>query len=122
MTSHEIMHEFAIMESTLEIAAERAHLENAAAIDVIRLRIGLLSGVVPEALELAFETLKIGTLAEHGKLEIERVPAIFKCSVCGLEIKRNSMEFVCPDCGSVLALCDGGSELELSQMEVTSNV
>jgi hydrogenase nickel incorporation protein HypA/HybF len=116
------MHEIAIMESTLEIAADRARQENATAIDVIRLRVGVLSGVVPEALEFAFETLKIGTLAERGKLEIERVPAMFTCSVCGRETEQDFMEYDCPKCGGMLALRGGGSDLELSQMEVTSNV
>ncbi len=116
------MHEIAIMKSTLEIAGERAQLENAFAIDVIRLRVGVLSGVVPEALEFAFETLKNGTLAEHGKLEIERVPAIFTCSVCGRETERDFIEYDCPKCGGMLALRGGGSDLELAQMEVSSNV
>jgi hydrogenase nickel incorporation protein HypA/HybF len=116
------MHEIAIMESTLEIAAERARRENASAIEVIRLRVGVLSGVVPEALEFAFESLKKGTLAEHGKLEIERVPALFTCTSCGRRLERDSMEFDCPGCGGVLALSCGSIDLELSQMEVTSNV
>ena len=40
----------------------------------IRLRIGALSGVVPEALEFAFEALRPGTLAEKAELAIESVP------------------------------------------------
>ena len=58
------MHEISIMQSTLELAEEQAREAGGNGIARIRLRIGLMSGVVPEALEFAFDVLKKGTMAE----------------------------------------------------------
>ena len=49
------MHELGIMEQTLAIAIHNAKKENAQQIKRIIMNIGKLSGVVPEALEFAFE-------------------------------------------------------------------
>ncbi|HYG35135.1 MAG TPA: hydrogenase maturation nickel metallochaperone HypA, partial [Clostridia bacterium] len=64
------MHELSIMDSALNLALDQARKAGAKRICGIRLRIGALSGVVPEALEFAFEALVTGTLAEGAKLSI----------------------------------------------------
>jgi hydrogenase nickel incorporation protein HypA/HybF len=113
------VHEISIIQSTLETAEQYARNVNASCVKVIRLRVGALSGVVPEALEFAFDALKAGSMAAQGTLEIERVPSEFKCTVCGAEFRLDAMQFVCPDCRGTLALQGGGSELELAQLEVS---
>src|SRR6185437_8393479 len=76
------MHELAIMDSALNLALDQAQKSGATRLHVIRLRIGSLSGVVPEALQFAFEPLAPGTLAEGAALDIENVPARFWCHGC----------------------------------------
>jgi hydrogenase nickel incorporation protein HypA/HybF len=114
-----LMHEISIMYSMLETAEEYARKANASEVRVIRLRVGLLSGVVPEALEFAFDALKKGSMAERASLEIERVPSHFRCSECGGEFTLETIQFVCPQCGGMLVLQRGGAELELTQLEVS---
>ena len=60
------MHEVGVMQSALEIALEQAGRQGASRIDCIALRVGMLSGVVPEALEFAFDVVARGTIAEGG--------------------------------------------------------
>ncbi len=60
----EPMHELSIMQSALSLALDQARQAGAARVHTIRLRIGALSGVVPDALEFAFEALTPGTMAE----------------------------------------------------------
>ncbi len=79
------MHEVSILQSVLEAAEAYARKENAQHIHRIRLRIGALSGVVEEALQFAFEALSDDTLAKGGALEIERVPARYRCENCHAE-------------------------------------
>ncbi len=114
------MHEISIMENALELAQEHARNAGASAITAIRLRVGLISGVVPEAMEFAFDALKRGTMAEKASLEIERVPAEFQCGNCGLNVRLAELRFDCPKCDGILILGNAGAELELSQLELTT--
>ena len=113
------MHEASIMESVLETAAAEAAKAGAERIVRIRLKVGILSGVVPEALEFAFEGLKDGTLAAGATLEIEAVPAQFQCLECGARPELFEMAFACPACGGALIVDSGGGDLELAQLELT---
>jgi hydrogenase nickel incorporation protein HypA/HybF len=69
------MHEAGLMQTALELAAAHARAAGAVRIHRLCLRVGDLSGVVPEALEFAFRALSVGGPAEGAVLEIERVPA-----------------------------------------------
>jgi hydrogenase nickel incorporation protein HypA/HybF len=113
------MHEISIMESALELALEQLRRAGCENIHCIRLRVGLLSGVEPEALAFAFEALKAGTPAEHSRLEVERLPGLFSCAKCSRQTRLDSMQFQCPECGGLLTLSQAGAELELAQMEIS---
>ena len=68
------MHEAGLMQTALELAEAHARAAGAVRIHRLCLRVGDLSGVVPEALEFAFQALSVGGPAEGAMLEIERVP------------------------------------------------
>ncbi|MGA2802100.1 MAG: hydrogenase maturation nickel metallochaperone HypA [Verrucomicrobiota bacterium] len=112
------MHELSIMQSALDQVLERARLAGAGRVHAIRLRIGVLSGVVPEALQFAFEVLADGTPAHGAKLVIEDVPAKFWCAMCDHEFKATRMFAECPDCHHPSAELRAGREMELTSMEV----
>ena len=112
------MHEFSIMQSALNQALREARLAGAARVHEIRLRVGVLSGVVPDALQFAFEALTPGTPAEGARLTIEEVPARFWCAPCGKEFVSANLYAECPDCGHPSNELRAGRELELSSMEV----
>lgn len=59
------MHEVAIMTETVAIANAAAERQNATKIVGLTMRIGAISGVVPEALSFAFEAVAGGTLADR---------------------------------------------------------
>lgn len=112
------MHEISIMQSALEIAEESAQKAGGTAIKRICLQVGLLSGVVPEALEFAFDVLKKGTMAEGASLEVDRLPGGFLCSNCNQEIHLQELKFECPDCGGRLVIEEGAATLELTHLEI----
>ena len=111
------MHELAIMESTLDLALAQARQNGATRIRAVRLRIGTLSGVVPDALQFAFEALAPGTLAEGAQLTIESVPARFWCAACDREF-ASDLFAQCPDCGGLSGDLRAGRELELTSLEI----
>jgi hydrogenase nickel incorporation protein HypA/HybF len=53
------MHELSIMQSALDQVLEKARQAGASRVHAIRLRIGALSGVVPDALQFAFEATRM---------------------------------------------------------------
>ncbi|MEM8832070.1 MAG: hydrogenase maturation nickel metallochaperone HypA, partial [Cyanobacteria bacterium P01_G01_bin.19] len=76
------MHEVSIMQNTLDLAIAQAKKHGGSKIDCLTLKIGRLSGVIPEALEFAFEVLTQGTIAENAQLEIETIPVVCYCQYC----------------------------------------
>ena len=90
------MHEVGIMQSALDIAKQQAQAAGATKIYEIRLRVGQMSGVVPEALEHAFTVLKDGTMAEEASLIVDYVPAVCWCSACRREFELTGLFCVCP--------------------------
>ena len=112
------MHEVSIIQRTLEVAFQHAEREQCSRIEEIRLRVGALSGVVPEALQFAFAALKKDTLAEHARLEIEVVAPVSYCETCQVEFSPEDICYACPQCGQLSPALLRGRELELAQMEV----
>lgn len=113
------MHEVGVMENALGIALKRAADEGAHHIHQLTMRIGLLSGVVPEALEFAFDVLTRGTIAEGATLEVEHVPIVCFCSTCRLEFQPDDLFCECPRCHVPSAEVHQGRELELASLEVS---
>jgi hydrogenase nickel incorporation protein HypA/HybF len=112
------MHEVGIMQSTLEAAEKQARAAGAARIHEIRMRVGRMRGVVPEALEHAFAILREGTMAAAATLSIEHVMAACWCGDCRQEFECPDWFSECPTCGTPSNDLRRGLELELVSMEV----
>lgn len=111
------MHEASIMQSVFEIAFAQVPDDPSARIERVRLRVGVLAGVVPEALEFAFEAMKAETPAANARLEIERVPARLICSDCHAEFEPDEFPSACPGCSSWASEIRQGQELDLVLVE-----
>ncbi|NJN20423.1 MAG: hydrogenase maturation nickel metallochaperone HypA [Leptolyngbya sp. RL_3_1] len=113
------MHEVSLMESTLEIAVRSAQQQGASRIHQLTLRVGQLSGVIPEALEFAFEVVRQGTLADQAKMVIESVPALCHCGHCDRDFQPDDYIYDCPSCHQLCSDLRQGKELELVSLEVS---
>jgi hydrogenase nickel incorporation protein HypA/HybF len=112
------VHELSLVAGLFEILEEKAREQNALRITAVKLRVGRLSGVVPDLLESAFDTFKKGTLAAEARLEIEAVPFSFKCRSCGGESFRDEPPYTCGACGSKDIELVGGMDLIVEKIEV----
>lgn len=113
------MHELSIARAVLAEAEDAARAHGADRIAVLRLRIGALSGVVPEALSFAWEIAAEGSLAEGSRLEIERVPVAVHCPACDAERELPTVtRFRCPVCDLPTGAIVRGRELELASIEI----
>lgn len=114
------MHELAITQSLVDIALEKAGQIGARRIVRINLRIGRLTGYVPEAVEMNFRLITPGTPAEGAALDIQWVPVKCLCRNCGAGFYAPEMDLTCPECGKVSGQVAGGREMFIESMEVES--
>jgi hydrogenase nickel incorporation protein HypA/HybF len=113
------MHELSIMEQVLEIALEQTRQRGASQIHYLKVRIGEMSGVVPEALQFAFDVATEGTAAAGARFEIETVPVTCYCGNCQIEFNPPDLFYECPQCGQLSADIRQGREIELSSLEIS---
>lgn len=112
------MHELSIALSIVEMAEERAEWMEAR-VAAVRVRIGPLSGVVPEALASAFDMAIEGTALAGARLVIEESPVVILCARCGERRPLPSAsDFRCPVCGAPASEVVGGAELLVTALEV----
>ena len=113
------MHEVSIMTEALRMAMDAAKSAGSSRVLKLRLRIGSLSGVVPESLQFAFDVVCHGTMAEGASLEIEAVQAACWCETCQAEF--NCVDFFneCPVCHNVSGELRRGRELEIADVETS---
>jgi hydrogenase nickel incorporation protein HypA/HybF len=113
------MHEAGLMQNALDIAFKHAREAGASRIHRMKLRVGALSGVVPEALRMAFAAATPGTAAEGAELEVERVEVRCRCYQCGREFQPDEVVYLCSNCGEINSADEGGRELELASLEIS---
>jgi hydrogenase nickel incorporation protein HypA/HybF len=113
------MHEVGIMQNVFEIAFAHLQKERATRIHRVRLRVGALSGVVPDALQFAFEALKENTPAAEASLEVDFLPVRLVCQSCGLEFGADAFAELCPTCGSPHSSVRQGRELDVVSLEIS---
>lgn len=111
------MHELAIAESLLEIVLEEGRRHNLQKVSIIRLQIGAMAGVIPEALSFSFEMISRDTIASGASLEIETIPVTARCSSCGERFDVENLVYLCTRCGKPDLKLISGRELSLVNLE-----
>src|SRR5512140_2723679 len=106
------------MQSALDLALNEAKAAGAQRLFTITLRVGALSGTVPDALQFAFVALVPGTPAERARLVIDNVPACFWCEQCQRDFESESLLAECPACGRISHATRSGRELEIASLEI----
>ncbi len=112
------MHEMSLCESILDLLKDQAARDHFSRVKRVRVDVGALSCVEPEALKFGFDVVMKGSLAEGAALEISRPPAEALCLSC-LETALVGERFgTCPHCGSEALHVTGGEELKIRELEV----
>lgn len=112
------MHEVAIADQILKTALPALKNGGGVRILEIRMRIGALSGVVPDLLEKAIAELAAGTPAEGAVLAVTNIPPLLRCLECGKESEGRRGHYTCPACGSDRIRLIGGSGYFLDDLLV----
>lgn len=112
------MHEVAIMTEAVRMALESAQAAGARRVTALKLRIGALSGVVPEALQFAWDVVRGDTVLADARLEIESVPAACWCVTCQAEFACQEFLSECPRCHDLSGDLRRGRELDIAALEL----
>jgi hydrogenase nickel incorporation protein HypA/HybF len=112
------VHELSLVAGLFEVLEAKAREAGAARVTSVKLRVGEMSGVVPELLASAFDAYKKGTLADGASLAVEVVPVRPRCRSCGGTSWREEAGFICAACGSRDLEVVEGRELVLERLEV----
>jgi hydrogenase nickel incorporation protein HypA/HybF len=112
------MHELGIAENILQIVRQSVPENLAGDVRAIRLRIGQLSGVVPDSLSFCFGVIVNETAMKQARLAIEQVPIVSKCRDCSHQFQMDDLAFFCPACQSVQLDLISGRELEVIEIEL----
>lgn len=107
------MHELSIATAVVEACAERA---GGARVLRVRVEIGQLTAVLPDALRFCFDICAQGTDVEGAELQILETPGRAVCEACGASVTLSSPFGRC-DCGGILRIL-AGNEMRVKDMEI----
>ncbi|MEM0961190.1 MAG: hydrogenase maturation nickel metallochaperone HypA [Bacteroidota bacterium] len=117
------MHELSIATSLVRLAEQSAREAGAARVTRVHLRLGVLSGVVREALDFAYDIATEGTMLTGSELVVEDVPLVVWCSACESERSLSTItRFRCPTCDAPTPDVRSGRELEISHLDVEGEI
>lgn len=112
------MHEMALAESVREIVLQAARANDATRVAAVRLEIGMLSHVEPDALRFCFDVVHRGSLADGATLTIERTPGEAWCMPCGASVPLARVGDPCPTCGSHQLAVTRGDAMRVTEIEI----
>lgn len=108
------MHELSITQSLIDAVLDRTGERTVTAVN---LRIGPLSGVLPDAMRFCFDVASAGTPLEGATLMIDEPQGVGRCRSCQQEFELSDLILLCL-CGSADVEVLRGRELMLMSVEV----
>ena len=114
------MHEVSIALGMADELIKIARDNNAERINIVKLKIGQMSGIVADSLIFAFDAIKIDyPLLSSAVIEIEEVPLRYECGECRSAFNADDL-FVpsCPECGAKNLVLISGEEQQIENVEI----
>jgi hydrogenase nickel incorporation protein HypA/HybF len=104
------VHEASIVEELMATALR--HAAGRRILDV-QVRVGLLTGVSPDAMQFYFEAVREESLGAQAILSVVMAPLCARCTACQERFELAEVAWSCPRCGEAALEFDNGSELDL---------
>jgi hydrogenase nickel incorporation protein HypA/HybF len=111
------MHELALVQSVVEMVSEHAQGHG---VHRVKLEIGKLTCVMPDALRFCFDIVTAGTPLEGARLEITEIEALARCRACGETFVRETLWASCR-CGARDYERISGEELRVKEYELDAD-
>ncbi|MBE9051524.1 hydrogenase maturation nickel metallochaperone HypA [Nostocales cyanobacterium LEGE 11386] len=108
------MHELGITQNIVAIVSEHAQ---GSKVRRVVLEIGLLSAILPDAIQFCFDICTQGTVLAGAILEIKEIPGLAQCRQCGAKVTLDKPFGIC-NCGSWQLDLITGEELKIKEIEI----
>lgn len=112
------MHELSIAQALVEQIAKTVQSEGARKASKVTVAVGVLSGVEPHSLEMAFPIAVEAAGLEEVDLEIVKVGSSVRCRSCGHEFEPDRPLFLCESCDSADVEIIAGRELSIRSLQI----
>jgi hydrogenase nickel incorporation protein HypA/HybF len=109
------VHELSVTRSVVAILSEHAAGQR---VTRVRLEIGRLSAIMPEAIRFCFGVCAQNSPAAGAVLEIDEIAGRGRCRRCQAEVALEALVGLCPACGSADLQVVAGQEMKIKEMEV----
>lgn len=111
------MHEMSITEDILDIIRREMKKGSLTHLISVKLRLGELTAIDPDALRFCFDASIKKTGLEGAVLEIEGVPLTGRCTMCATTWKITDFALICPACSGTDVEKIAGTELDIVSID-----
>ena len=111
------MHELTLTQNIVETVAAHAQGRR---VRRVTLEVGVLTCVMPGALQFCFEVATLGTALEGASLDVIQIEARARCRACGDTFVQDQFGESC-HCGAHEFMRISGEELRVKQYEVDAS-
>ena len=112
------MHEYSIVQALLTQCEEIAEANDASKVTKVIVKIGVMSGVEPHLLEVAFNTFKESGVTKGAEFVMNVQPLTIVCSDCGVTSELDAAHYCCPKCQSINVNVVDGEDMFLMSLEM----
>ena len=112
------MHELSLAAEVMRIIEDAALRDGFRRVRTVRLEIGALSSVEPEAMSFCFDSVAMQSVAEGAKLEIVSTRGVAWCASCAETVAIGAVGEACPRCGGYRLQVTGGDQMRVKELEV----
>ena len=112
------MHEYSIVQALMEQVETLAEENSAIAVQKVIVKIGVMSGVEPHLLEIAFNTFKEKTICENSEFIMNIQPLTILCEKCEAQSELEKPHYCCPHCLSLDVKVIDGEDMFLMSLEM----
>ena len=112
------MHELSVAQNILDIVQQSVPKDELADVRIVRLKLGMFSGVVADSLDFCFTAITAETQLAGAHLAFEHIPFVVKCNQCQKTFENEIGFVVCPECGGVETVVLSGRELQVTEIEL----
>ena len=107
-----------ITAEVLKVVIDATEKAGGTGVNKVRLTVGELTEIVPDALQFAWEVLTPDTLAEGAVLEIRETGGRSVCLQCSTEFDHDRFDRICTNCGSFATKVLVGDELQIDDIDI----
>jgi len=112
------MHEYSVVQALLNQCEEVAEQNGATKVMKVITKIGIMSGIEPHLLEVAFNTFKEGTICDGAEFIINQQKLKLECRECGNIFEVDEVRYFCVECESLRVKVVDGEDMYLMSLEM----